>query len=101
MCMLCYSLVGEEHWTDVPVGGQAPTRARAQRCKLLSAILGAHGLDYSDDPSGVTAMMSDRKGSVTVVRGLAEVWVAAEELAHRPLDPLDPALLGRLAEIRP
>jgi hypothetical protein len=100
MCLLCYSLVGEEHWTDVPVGGQAPTRAHAQRRKLIAAILGAHGLDYSDDPSGVTAHMSDRKGSVTVVRGLAEVWVAAEDLAHRPLDPLDPELLERLAGIR-
>ncbi len=44
--------------------------------------------------------MSDRKGSVTVVRGLAEVWAAAEDLAHRPLDPLDPVLLERLAGIR-
>ena len=99
MCLLCYSLVGEEHWTDVPVGGQERTRARAQRQKILAAILAAHGLDYSDDPTGVTAVMSDRKGSVTVVRGLAEVWVAAEDLAHRPLDPLDPALLRRLGEI--
>ena len=100
MCLLCYSLVGEEHWTDVPVGGQAPTRARAQRRKILSAILAVHGLDYTDDPTGVSAMMSDRKGSVAVVRGLAEIWAAAEDLAHRPLDPLDPALLERLAEIR-
>ena len=99
MCLLCYSLIGEEHWTDVPVGGQEPTRARAQRQKILAAICAAHGLDYKDDPTGVTAMMSDRKGSVTVVRGLAEVWVAAEDLAHRPLDPLDPALLQRLDEI--
>ena len=54
---------------------RAPARNAASS---LSAILGAYGLDYSDDPSGVTAVMSDRKGSVSVVRGLAEVWVAAE-----------------------
>jgi hypothetical protein len=99
MCILCYTLVGEEHWTDAPVGGRPPASVRAHRRTVLKTILGAHGLDYGDDPTGVTAVMSDRKGGTAVVRGLAETWAAAEDLAHRPLDPLDPALLRRLEEL--
>jgi hypothetical protein len=99
MCILCYTLVGEEHWTDAPVGGRPPASVRAHRRAVLKTVLGARGLDYGDDPSGVTAVMSDRKGSTAVVRGLAEVWAAAEDLSHQPLDPLDPALLRRLAEL--
>jgi len=64
---------------------------------MLAEILAGYGLDYSDDPSGLTALVSDRKGSVKVVRSLGEVWEAAEQLAARPLDPLDPALLIRLS----
>lgn len=97
MCILCYSLTGEEHWTDACPGAEPGASVRARRRRLLKAILTAHGLEYRDGPSGVAALISDRKGSTRVVRGLDEVWSAAEELAGRPVDPLDPALLARLA----
>ena len=97
MCILCYGLTGEEHWTDVRVGPEAHSRVRARRRRLLSQILAAYGLDYSDDPTGLTSLVSDRKGNVVVARSLGEVWAASEELAGRGLDPLEPTLLGRLA----
>jgi hypothetical protein len=96
VCLLCYGLTGDEHWTDARPGSEPQASVRARRRRLLAAVMRAHGLDYSDDPSGVTAIVSDRKGSARVVRGLGEVWAAAEDLAHAPLDPLDPALLERL-----
>jgi hypothetical protein len=34
-----------------------------------------------------------------VVRGLGELWAAAEQLGARSVDPLDPALLQRLAAL--
>ena len=97
MCILCYGLTGEEHWTDAPVGAEATASLRARRRALLSNVMAAHGLDYSDDTTGVTSLVSNRKGSVEVARSLGEVWAAAEKLVKHPLDPLDAALLERLA----
>jgi hypothetical protein len=96
VCILCYGLTGEEHWTDARVGAAPHASVRARRRSLLTEIMGAHGLDYRDDPSGFTALVSDRKGRVQVARNLGEVWAAGERLAKRPLDPLDPGLLARL-----
>jgi hypothetical protein len=93
MCILCYGLTGEEHWSDVRVGTELSAGVRARRRALLTRVMAAHGLDYSDDPSGVTSLVSDRKGSVQVARSLGEVWAAAEKLAKHPLDPLEPSLL--------
>jgi hypothetical protein len=96
MCILCYTLTGEEHWSDARVGAESSAGVRARRRVLLAQIMAAHGLDYSDDTTGVTSLLSDRKGNVKVARGLGEIWAAGEQLAKRPLDPLEPALLARL-----
>ena len=96
MCILCYGLTGEEHWSDARVGPEPNTSLRARRRALLTPVMAAHGLDYKDDPTGVTSLLSDRKGNVQVARSLGEVWAAAETLAKRPLDPLEPELLRRL-----
>ena len=97
MCILCYGLTGEEHWTDARVGAEASASLRARRRALLSNVMAAHGLDYRDDPTGVTSLVSNRKGSVEVARSLGEVWAAAEKLAKHPPDPLEPTLLERLS----
>jgi hypothetical protein len=97
VCILCYGLTGEEHWTDARVGTEASASLRARRRALLTSVMTAHGLDYSDDTTGLTSLVSDRKGAVEVARSLGEVWAAAEKLAKHPLDPLEPALLERLA----
>jgi hypothetical protein len=96
VCVLCYALVGEEHWTDARVGDEPAAARKAHRRRILARVLGAAGLDYSDDPTGLTSLISDRKGSVAVARSLGEVWAAAEQVGGHRLDPLDPALLGRL-----
>ena len=97
MCILCYGLTGEEHWTDARVGAEATASLRARRRALLTNVMAAHGLDYKDDTTGVTSLVSNRKGGVEVARSLGEVWAAAEKLTKHPLDPLEPALLERLA----
>jgi hypothetical protein len=93
VCILCYGLTGEEHWTDARVGPHPHPSARARRRLMLARILAAYGLDCSDDPNGIATLVSNRKGKVVVARGLGEVWAAAQQLAGRPLDPLEPALL--------
>jgi hypothetical protein len=97
VCVLCYGLVGDEHWTDTRVGSEPAAALKARRRRILARVLGAAGLDYSDDPSGLTSLISDRKGNVVVARSLGEVWAAAEQVSGRRLDPLDPGLLGRLS----
>jgi hypothetical protein len=42
-------------------------------------------------------VLRDRKGRAAVVENLGAVWVEAERLAGRKLDPLDPELLAALA----
>ncbi|MBV8217593.1 MAG: hypothetical protein JO325_03955 [Solirubrobacterales bacterium] len=96
MCILCYGLTGEEHWTDARVGAEATASLRARRRALLTNVMAARGLDYRDDTTGVTSLVSNRKGNVEVARSLGETWAAAEKLLKRPLDPLDPGLLSRL-----
>jgi len=99
MCILCYGLAGDEHWTDARMGSEPAPSLKARRRRILAAVLGAAGLDYSDDPTGLTSLISDRKGSVAVARSLGEVWAAAEQVNGRRLDPLDPVLLERLAAV--
>jgi hypothetical protein len=101
MCVLCYGLTGEEHWSDARVGAEGITSLRARRRALLTRVMAANGLDYSDDPTGVTSRVSDRKGQIKVVRGLGETWAAAQELATHPLDPMDRRLLKSLESERP
>jgi hypothetical protein len=98
MCVLCHSLVGEEHWSDHAPGSEPPAVVRARRRRLLGVVLGAYGLDYADDPSGLTGLVSDRKGDTRVVRGLGELWPAAAQVCGRRLDPLDSEFLRRVGE---
>ena len=45
-----------------------------------------------------TPLVRDGKGRSELVQDLGDLWPAAEKLAGRPLDPLDPALLDALTE---
>jgi hypothetical protein len=99
MCVLCYELVPEDHWSDgvrsSDVNG-LPARTRHQRLRLLSAVLAPYGLTVSDPGTGPHCVVHDRKGAAEVAAGLPAVWQAADRLASRPVDVLDPALLRAL-----
>lgn len=96
MCILCYQLVGEQDWTDEPIAHDAQRAGRHRRREVVGAVLAQYGLEYRDDGTGASAVISNRKGGTKVVGGLQAVWPAAVELVGRPLDPLDPVLLERL-----
>ena len=91
MCVLCGVLLNE-HWAEQE-GGR---RGRVFRGRLLNRVLGAYGLRL-DDWSGRVWVLRDRKGRTAVVADLGAVWVEAERLAGRALDPLDPELVDTLA----
>jgi hypothetical protein len=90
MCALCGVLL-EEHWAERE-GGR---RGRTLRVALLNRVLGHYGLRL-DDWSGRVYVLRDRKGRATVVENLGALWVEAERLIGRKLDPLDPELLAAL-----
>jgi hypothetical protein len=89
MCALCGVLL-EEHWAEA-----GPRRARTFRVKLANRVLDHFGLRL-DDWGGRVYVLRDRKGRSAVVANLGVLWVEAERLVGRPLDPLDPALLDAL-----
>jgi len=81
-----------EHWAEAGEG----RRARVFRVELLNRVLDHFGLELGDW-SGSVYVLRDRKGRAEVVGDLGALWQAAERLAGRPLDPLDPGLVRALA----
>ncbi|MEN3270858.1 hypothetical protein [Pseudonocardia sp.] len=101
MCVLCYELAPEDHWSDNAVMGEptaSPHRSRHRRTRILSAVLAPYGLTVSDPGSGPHRVISDRKGASEIAAALPAVWQAADRLGSRPVDVLDPVLLDALAE---
>jgi hypothetical protein len=99
--VLCYELAPEDHWSDrVTTGATSgpPLRERHRRTRVLAAVLAPYGLTVSDPGTGRHLTIADRKGAAEVAAGLPAVWAAADRLAPRPVDPLDPVLLAALAE---
>jgi hypothetical protein len=80
----------DEHWAEA--GGR---RARAFRVRLANRVLDRFGLRL-DDWGGRVYVLRDRKGRSSVVANLGALWVEAERLAGRTLDPLDPELVASL-----
>ena len=105
MCSLCGILGGRGHWTESAsspevFAGRAeahtPGRERQHRTRILNVVLRHYGLSLSDWTAGRSVLRS-ATGRSALVENVGELWPAAERLAGRPLDPLDPALLAALA----
>jgi hypothetical protein len=103
MCALCGTIGGRDHWTEperregVYVRFADPAsrrRERVLRIKAANAILRLYGLTLEDWQSG-SYVLRTRTGNSEVFADLAALWPAAERLAGRPLDPLDPAIVAR------
>src|SRR5215211_5409183 len=88
MCALC-GVLSTSHWAERDSG----RRERVFRVRLLNRVLSHFALELGDW-SGRVYVLRDRKGKTVVVGDLGGLWTAAEALAGRPLDPLDPALVA-------
>jgi hypothetical protein len=90
MCALCGALL-TSHWAERGSG----RRERLLRTRLVNRVLDHFGLELGDW-GGRVYVLRDRKGKSAVVDDLGSLCAAAERLAGRPLDPLDPALVAAL-----
>ena len=108
MCILCGEFV-EPHWTDRHVADAASLsgpetggyhrdrrRDRLYRASLANEVLGFYGLRAADW-NGSKYLLKDGKGRSELAQDLGSLWPAAEKLAGRAPDPLDPALLKKLS----
>ncbi len=94
MCANCGYPAAQGHWTEAGTAS-APDRLRARfrRAEILKGLLPAYGLTAHDDGVIPGVTVSTRTGDHLMAADLAELWGAAERLAGRPFDPLDPAFV--------
>lgn len=111
MCVLCWQFLSPDHWTEQQFDGQetaavvtagnaregARRRDRYHRTRVLNQILSHYGLRL-DDWQSRSYVLRDRKGSTVMVRDLRDLWPAAQQLARRRLDPLEPQFLAALSQ---
>ena len=107
MCVLCGYGLSPFEWADAGPGGETmerdgsatrdARRARIGRATLCRAVLAPYGLDVRP-AVGAGFVVRDGKGRSQVAQTLAEVWGAADALAPRRPDPLDPRLLEALRD---
>ncbi len=98
MCALCGAF-GEEHWATREAfgGGQTRRAERLARVRAANAVLGAFAMRL-DDWQGAQFVVSGATGQRAVVDTLPQAWEEAGRMLGRRLDPLDPALIARIAE---
>ena len=105
MCAFCAMMAdGSTHWAEAgtdagraaePESGRARYLGRLRRVALVNRILDHYGCEVSDWANN-QYVVKGSDGRTTLVAHMPEVWAAAEAIAGRPLDPLDPALLDAL-----
>ena len=95
MCSACGFPLAPGHWTEAGAA-TAPDRLRARlrRAQVLQLILPAYGLTAQDGMQVTGIQISTQCGSHALVRDLDQVWATAERLTGKPIDPLDPRLIG-------
>ena len=96
MCGLCGALAGSDHWSDAAVtAGGTRDQRRQLRNRVAGAVLAHYGLSLREAAGGSPVLQS-ATGQTVLVPHLGALWPAAERLAKRPVDPLDPDLVAAL-----
>jgi hypothetical protein len=95
MCGLCGMFGAADHWTNQS-GAEAVQRMaeRQHRVRVANEVLGVYRLRCGEWQGRFT--VSSGTGRSLVVDHVGALWPAAEKLAGRPIDPLDPAVIARI-----
>ena len=100
MCALCGAFGGEDHWStrmETFASGQTRRAERLIRVRAANAVLRVFAMRL-DDWQGTSFVLSGATGRREIVDSLPQVWDMAGRMLGRPIDPLDPALIARIAE---
>jgi hypothetical protein len=94
MCTGCGFPAAPGHWTEAgsPTAGDR-LRDRARRAAALDRLLRPFGLTVHDTHPVPGYRLATLSGAVTLVGTLEDLWVEAERIAGRAVDPLDPVFL--------
>jgi hypothetical protein len=91
MCANCCFPATLAHWTEAGAASATDRmRNRYRRGAALRVALAPYGLTAHDDGTTSGIALGDRTGRMEMVDSLADLWIAAERLCGRPIDPLDP-----------
>ncbi|MGH6873643.1 MAG: hypothetical protein ACREDW_01410 [Aestuariivirgaceae bacterium] len=100
MCGLCGIFAGADHWSDSPAdNGETRARSRQVRTKLANQVLAHYSLKIND--TGGSLLLRSATGQAALVPHLGALWSAADRLARKPCDPLDPELIAALKRAEP
>lgn len=99
MCAACGVLSGTPDWMDRAgnpegIGGKKDETRRGERQKLIKMVnilLGPGKAKVSD--FGEKLIIKGPTGKTKIVDSLGHVWVEADTIGLRPVDPLDEAFL--------
>jgi hypothetical protein len=86
--------------TGAVAGARERHLARAYRIGLLNALLAPFGVTVGDW-AGSKYVVKGASGRTRLVDQLPQLWSAVDEVATRPVDPLDGVFIAALAAAEP
>jgi hypothetical protein len=96
MCSACGYPAAPGHWTEAGAASIPDRlRSRFRRAQVLQGVLAAYGLKAHDGGLVPGIQISTPTGDQIIARDLAEVWVEAERMTGKVIDPLDPRFVSR------
>jgi hypothetical protein len=98
MCALCGLLGTERDWSGSLTSNLPVRQQRFLRIAQANRILSFFHLKL-EDFQGVSYVLSSPTGRREMVSDFGQLWLVAESLVGRPIDPLDSALLDWLSSI--
>ena len=96
MCALCGLLGTDEGWSTSITSSLPHRQQRFLRLAQANRILSFFHLRL-EDFQGVSYILSSPTGRRELVSDFGQVWLMAETLTGRAIDPLDPELLNWLS----
>jgi hypothetical protein len=95
MCGLCGVFVNADHWSDSSAdNGETRAYSRQVKTRLANQVLAHYSLRLTD--AGGSLLLRSATGRAALVPHLGALWPAADRLARKPCDPLDPELIAAL-----
>ena len=95
MCSACGYPAAPGHWTEAGAASIGDRlRLRFRRAQVLKRVLAPYGLQAHDGGLVPGIQLATQTGDQAMVRDLTAVWVAAEKMSGKAVDPLAPCFVG-------